>query len=85
MTLFNEYGNPLSLNGVLIYVNPLAVTLEPNKKHIKTRSMSENYHERVQKKWNKRYGTRQVPLMYKTEMGIIAHPAIVEKIEKELI
>ena len=75
----------LSLNGVRIYVNPYATSQEAVKKHIKTRSMSENYHKRVQKKWNKRYGTRQVPCMYKTEKGIIAHPEIVEKIKKEII
>ena len=28
----------------------------PNKRHIKNKNMTEAYHRRIQKKWNKRFG-----------------------------
>lgn len=74
------YGN----YGVNVISNELCIATEPMRKHSKTRSMSESYHTRVQKKWIKRFGTKQVPAAYMTPHGLIAHPAIIEKLRQAI-
>lgn len=44
-----------------VFESPFAYTRVPNREHKKRRGMSEAYHRRIQKKWTKRYGTRQEP------------------------
>jgi len=59
------------------------------KKHKRTRSQSESYHERISKKWRKRYGTKLVPGAYIADLAmmglgvgkcVIAHPEIIDKL-----
>ena len=69
--------------GVTIISSPLATTLEPVRKHIKTVSMSETYHKRVQKKWVKRWGVKHAPGAYRTPAGIVAHPDVIEALRRE--
>lgn len=45
--------------------------------------MSENYHKRIQKKWDKRYGFDFVPSAYRTPYGIVAHPDIVKQLKEK--
>lgn len=51
----------MSLFGLKIIESPLAQMPEPNRVHKRRRGMSERYHRRIQKKWNKRFGVRMVP------------------------
>lgn len=79
-----KYGDLAMLCGVRVHSNPLAMALEPVKKHRKTRSMSDTYHQRVQKKWIKRFGEKQVPGMYQIGRDIVAHPEIVAAMKREI-
>lgn len=82
---YNTENPPIiHIHGTPVFSNHLATTTEPIRKHNKTQSMSESYHNRVQKKWTKRYGTKQIPCYYVTPRGIIAHPSVLEQLRKEL-
>ena len=69
--------------------SPLAMQTVPVKRHKKRRNQTEAYHRRVQKKWNKRHGTKQVPVAYmidNTALGgygqtLVAHPSIVARLK----
>jgi hypothetical protein len=84
----NQYEMDNTMNnlyGMNIYSTVLAVEDGgPNKVQVKTRSMSENYHKRIQKKWNKRDGLKQVPCIFKTPQGIVAHPLLIAEIQKHI-
>lgn len=64
--------------------SPLAMRPEPVKKHKHRHAQTETYHKRIQKKWTKRYGTKQVPCAYmidNTYLGgfgrtLVAHPSL---------
>lgn len=81
----------LIINGIRIRSSLLAVNTEQAKRHRKRRSQSASYHRRVQKKWLKRFGTKQVPCAYVIDNGflggvgqtLIAHPSIVERLRSE--
>ena len=46
--------------------------------------MSEQYHQRVQKKWRKRFGTKEAPGAYELAGGVLVmHPDLVEMLKKE--
>jgi hypothetical protein len=51
----------MSLFGLKVVESPLAYLLVPNRKHKRRRWMSDKYHQRIQKKWTKRFGTHQEP------------------------
>lgn len=67
--------------------SPLALQTVPVKRHKKRRNQREAYHRRVQKKWTKRHGTKQVPAAYMIDNSVIggygqtlvAHPSIVAR------
>lgn len=44
---------------VRVFEHPLCNRIVPNKVHKRRRGQSAAYHRRVQKKWNKRYGTHE--------------------------
>jgi hypothetical protein len=50
----NLFGIPVVAHPLV----PLSMTV-PNRKHRRRPWMSEQYHRRVQKKWNKRFGTHE--------------------------
>lgn len=54
-----------------IVSNPLATTSVPVRKHNKRRNQSEAYHRRVQKKWTKRFGVKNVPSAYMIDNRVI--------------
>lgn len=67
--------------GVRVFSTPHAMVRTPAREHTKTRSMSDAYHKRVQKKWDKRYGVDWNPGMYQISNGdIYAHPIIYEQL-----
>ena len=56
---------PLFAGGpVRVHESPYATSAEPERKHKKRHNQNEAYHRRVQKKWTKRWGTKQVPCAY---------------------
>lgn len=64
---------------VRVYESPLVEFLVPNRVHLKRRTQSEKYHQRIQKKWIKRFGRKQDNrvLMFSDPMfghGIVASP-----------
>lgn len=73
-----------SIAGFRVIANSLAMTTAPRRKHRKTRSMSDSYHNRVQKKWLKRYGTVQEPGCIMVYDRLYVHPAIYDKVIKQL-
>jgi|GEM_PF-2364083 hypothetical protein len=75
----------LAYGSVRVYSSNLATQTSPRKQHKKTASMSDSYHNRVQKKWLKRYGTKQVPGAYELAGGVLVmHPELVELLKREI-
>lgn len=69
--------------GIRVIPSLLATNTQPRRVHKKTRSMTEAYHKRIQKKWTKRFGTWQAPgafLLY--GRVLYAHPEIVKALEE---
>jgi hypothetical protein len=68
----------------------LAMQTVPAKRHKKRRSQTEAYHRRVQKKWTKRHGTKQVPAAYMLDDSVlggygqtlVAHPSIGARLKR---
>ena len=64
--------------------SPLVTRTEPTKVHKHRRSQTDAYHKRIQKKWTKRYGTKQVPCAYVVDNAclggfgrtLIVHPSL---------
>lgn len=56
--LFNPFG------ALRIVESPMAVQSVPKRSHKKRRNQTEAYHRRIQKKWTKRWGTKEVPCAY---------------------
>lgn len=54
---------PETVCGMKIVESILAVSQDPVKVHIAKSWMSSQYHNRIQKKWNKRYGYNVKPCM----------------------
>ncbi len=91
-------------NGMRVISSPYATETVPVRKHKLTRSQLGHlikhkfkgitYHDRIQKKWNKRFGMKQVPgcfIVDSSKIGfgygsgekvIMAHPVIVEKMNE---
>lgn len=87
--MFNELlaaGNPADMFGVRITssVNCLEETQDPVRKHEREDWMSDTYHKRIQKKWNKRFGFTMKPVMFQTPQGILCHPSLLPKIRAAL-
>ena len=69
--------------------SPLALQTVPVKRHKKRRNQREAYHRRVQKKWTKRHGTKQLPDAYMIDNSVIGgygqtlvvHPSIVARLK----
>ena len=74
-----------SLYGIKVIESPNAVIQEPVRKLNKKKWMSRFYTNRIQKKWNKRYGYKQVPTMYKiNDNVIIIHPILYNDLKKHI-
>lgn len=58
VSLHSLYGIPIHVSDVA----PESITV-PVRKHKRRRGQSEAYHRRVQKKWTKRFGTKQERVM----------------------
>mgnify|MGYP001770394125 CR=1 FL=1 len=67
--------------GVRVHTSALCVANYPIKEHVKSRTQSETYHLRIQKKWNKRFGFERRPTAYQVGGVIFAHPDIVDKLK----
>lgn len=75
-----------SLEGITVKSSVLATQTAPREKHTKTRSMSESYHQRIQKKWTKRWGTKQEPAAFLVYGNVlVAHPEIVAALEQHAV
>ena len=78
------------LNGMRIIENLLAMTVTPVRRHKKRSHQTASYHARIQKKWCKRYGTRQTPGSYIIDLSaiggrgraLVCHPDIARKIRE---
>ena len=74
---------------LVVRESPMALQTVPTKRHKKRRNQTEAYHRRVQKKWTKRHGTKQVPAAYVIDNSVIggrgktlvAHPSIVASLK----
>lgn len=67
-----------------IHFNPLATVTKPVREHKPGRHPAA-YHARIQKKWTRRFGTRQEPTFYLLAgRQIVAHPALRAKLMEAL-
>lgn len=70
-----EQAAPLFAGGSLqVHESQYATRTEPTRLHKKRRNQSEAYHRRVQKKWVKRWGTKQVSCAYLIDNGVLGLP-----------
>lgn len=70
-----EQAAPLFAGGALqVRESQYATRTEPARMHKKRRNQSSAYHRRVQKKWVKRWGTKQVPCAYLIDNGVLGLP-----------
>ena len=70
-----EQAAPMFAGGALrVRESQYATKTEPTMAHKKRRNQSEAYHRRVQKKWTKRWGTKQVPCAYLIDNAAIGLP-----------
>lgn len=68
--------------------SPYATKSAPMREHKKRKNQTEAYHRRVQKKWAKRFGTKQVPAAYLIDNGVlggrgqslVVHPDLLRKV-----
>lgn len=68
-------------------IDPGLLPRDPNRVHKRRRwDRTGSYHRRIQKKWNKRFGTRAANACYVADRGrtIYAAPAVVAEIRKAL-
>lgn len=80
-------GNTLSsLGGLKIFENPNCTEKSrfPRKTHELKHWMGKAYHNRIQKKWNKRWGYEMKPVMYVTQQGVICHPTIAQRLIEQI-
>lgn len=87
--MFNDLlsgGMPGAFAGIWIFEsdNCLEETEEPRRKHQKKPWMRDSYHQRIQKKWTKRFGRVMQPVMYQTPQGFICHPSLAAQIRAQL-
>lgn len=74
-------------SGCYVIEHNLPPMVVPNRKHKKRRSQTEAYHQRVQKKWTKRWGTHLEQSVYFVDMdymrlfptGSAAHALVVPR------
>lgn len=69
------------VGGLIIYESVNAVTNsgEPRKVHAPKRwHTRRSYHERVQKKWLKRWGYRMDPAIFRTDAAMFVHPVLMK-------
>lgn len=71
---------------IIFSPNALEKTNTPRRKHKWTgrKTSTGQYHWRIQKKWNKRFGFEMLPCIYQTRQGFIAHPSLKAKLEAAL-
>lgn len=79
--LFNPFGTPRFVE------NPLATTSKPVKVHKRRRNQTLAYHQRIQKKWNKRFGHHLAPAVFQLDGGkfglgsmFVVHPEIAKRL-----
>jgi len=82
--MFDRIGGISGVGGIPVILSPYAEALVPARKHEIKSWMRESYHRRIQKKWNKRFGTTLEPVMLRTEKGLIVHPLIWEQVKDKL-
>lgn len=84
--IFSGAGNVVGMiSGISVIsnINCLVTSDRPNRKHKKKRWMSDTYHSRIQKKWNKRFGFEMDPAMYRIGNNTIAaYPSMVDQLRQ---
>jgi len=63
--------------GIKVFFNPLCLkdTNEPAKIYCRRKWQTTAQANRKQKKWMRRFGTKKVPCMYRTPIGLFFHTA----------
>lgn len=56
-------------------------TVKSNREHVRKPWMTGTYHNRIQKKWDKRFGTKKVRYLINNQGTIYAHPETVRFIK----
>ncbi len=76
--------NGFMFRGLRVFVSSQALetTTDPVRRHERRAWMSLSYHQRIQKKWIKRWGFTQKPCAFRTQFGLVVHPAIAEQMRE---
>ena len=84
--LFNPFG------ALRIVESPMAVQSVPKRAHKKRRNQTEAYHRRIQKKWTKRFGMKQVPCAYQIDGGryglgsmLVLPPGMMQQLRSKVV
>ena len=80
-----EDGFALSVSGFKVVVNPLAcIKKVPVRKHNRRHNQSLKYHIRIQKKWDKRFGTKQEDHAFIMADTMVLSPAAYAKLKEAI-
>lgn len=71
---------PSPITSMRVQESPHCTTRGPAQRHRKRRNQSAAYHRRIQKKWTKRYGTKDVPSAYIIDTSLISLSGRGEKV-----
>lgn len=71
------------LNGVPVFESIYATTKVPQREHVQKVGQSDNYHKRIQKKWNKRFGWFEKPAAISMPGRLIVHPDVMKRLRHQ--
>lgn len=69
-----------TFGGMKVVESTYAGTFAPNRVHEHKDGQRLSYHNRIQKKWRKRFGVYLIPGAFRMGDTIVAHPEILKKL-----
>ena len=69
--------------GIRIFEDPNCFKHVRVRVYPKRKAKSDSHWRRMDKKWAKRYGHKQEPMMYVMPHGIVTHPILLSRIRQE--
>lgn len=70
--------------GLKIVKSPTAVSKQRNKAHKLNPKRKNSYHLRIQKKWDKKFGSEYKPGMFLLGFDLAVHPEVFDKLMHEV-
>lgn len=80
----SPFDLPFTIYGMHVFVSPFAVQTVNVREHKKKKWMERrSYAARVQKKWTKRFGTKQIDVVLRTKDALFMTTRMLERIKDE--